>query len=205
MRSARVTGSPAGAEASERRAILDGERLAGNGIYLRLVELADCGERYRTWLGDPEVNRFLETRWAEHDDWAIREFVSAMRMSLSDYLFAIVEAGGGRHVGNIKLGAINWRHLHADISYFIGEHDAWGRGVATEAIRVATRFAFERLGLHRVQAVVYADNSGSATALERAGYAREGVARLKVRIGDGWTDQLAYGMLRPESVSSDPA
>lgn len=180
---------------SDDAVISDGERLAGDSVHLRLVELADCGDRYHDWLADAEVNRFLETRWSEQTGDAIREFVSQMRRSDSDYLFAIIVTGGDRHVGNIKLGPVNPVHRHADLSYFIGERDVWSRGFATEAIRIATRFGFEQLKLHRIQAVVDAANVRSAKALERAGFVREGVAREKLSTGEGWSDQVSYGLL----------
>lgn len=180
---------------SSHAVISDGERLVGDKLYLRLVELSDCGERYLSWLADAEVNQFLETRWSEHTAASIREFAGRMRESDSEYLFAIIETGGERHVGNIKLGPINPVHRHADLSYFIGERDVWGKGIATEAIRMAARFGFERLELHRLQAVVSSANIRSARALERAGFLREGMAREKLWTGDGWSDQLLYGIL----------
>jgi len=180
---------------SDDAVISDGERIPGDKVYLRLVELSDCGDHYRGWLEDAKVNQFLETRWSEHTGESIRAFVSQMRESDDNYLFAIIETERERHVGNMKLGPIDPVHHHADLSYFIGERDAWGKGIATEAIRLATRFGFERLALHRVQAVVNAANVRSAKALERAGYVREGAAREKLWTGQGWSDQLSYGIL----------
>ena len=40
-----------------------------------------------------------------------------------------------KHIGNIKLGPINWIHRYGDISLLIGDKDYWGKGIATEAIR----------------------------------------------------------------------
>ncbi|MEO5580065.1 MAG: GNAT family N-acetyltransferase [Gemmatimonadaceae bacterium] len=185
--------------ANEARVIADGERLAGEGIYLRLVEPGDCGEAYLSWLNDPKVSRFLETRWREQTDASIRDFVRAMRQGASNYLFAIVRTNDDRHIGNVKLGAISPVHRYADVSYFIGSRDAWGTGIATEAIRILTRFAFERVGLHRVQAVVNVGNAASARALKRAGFAVEGLAMQKLWTGEGWSDEASYGILRPLS------
>jgi len=177
------------------KGIADGERIAGAWVYLRLVELRDCSDRYLGWLLDPQVNRFLETRFVQQTASSVEEFVTRMRSSPDDYLFAIVQADSDTHVGNLKLGPVNRIHGHADISYFIGERNAWSKGIATEAITIATRFAFERLGLHRVQAVVYADNRASSSALERAGYSLEGTCREKVVVDDRRSDQLIYGIL----------
>jgi len=180
------------------RAILDGERLSGDAVYLRLIEPGDCGDRYLGWLLDPEVNRFLETRWTDQTPETIRQFVSEMRSSPDNYLFAIVHTESGEHIGNIKVGAINHVHKHCDVGYFIGDREMWGKGIATEAIRLATQFAFDRLGMHRAQAVVDVDNPASAKALERVGYKKEGTLREKLFMDGRWNDQMLYGILRVE-------
>ena len=175
------------------RLISPGELFAGQRCHLRLLTTADCSERYLGWLRDPEVSRYLETRWQPQTLETVREFVAAMEASPDSYLFAILV--DGQHVGNIKVGPIHPRHAHADVSYFIGERAQWGKGIATDAIRVATRIAFERLGLHRVQAGLYEGNVGSARALEKAGYRFEGRFRRQLRGPHDWEDHLWYGLV----------
>jgi len=179
------------------RAIAPGERLAGQKIDLRLVTLDDCTPRYEAWLADPDINRYLETRFRPQPLPSIRQFVEAMLASPHDYLFAIVESASGLHVGNLKVGPINPHHLFADLSYFIGEKDRHGRGYAREAIALACAFAFTRLGLHKLKAGLYAGNVASARALEAAGFAREGTFTAQSRTREGtWEDYLWYGLLR---------
>lgn len=184
--------------ASPKRVIFPGEFLGGDGkagVRLRLLELEDCTERYVAWLADPVVNEFLETRYADQPLESIRAFVAGMAESPHSYLFAIVEASG-RHVGNIKIGPFVPRHLYADVSYFIGERDAWGKGYGTEAVRIVTRFGFERLGVHRCQAGLYESNIGSHRVLEKAGYTLDGRLAKQLRIGDRWEDHVWFGALR---------
>ncbi len=178
------------------RAILPAERLEGERVALRLVTLDDCNERYVAWLADPEVNRYLETRYAEQTLEMIRSFVSSMLASDHSYLFAIVESTTREHVGNVKIGPVVPRHLFADVSYFIGERSAWGKGYGTEAVRLVTRFGFERLGLHRCQAGFYESNIGSQRVLEKAGYTLEARLLKQLRIEDRWEDHVWYGALR---------
>jgi RimJ/RimL family protein N-acetyltransferase len=171
----------------------------GDRVSLRLVTLDDCTERYEAWLADPAVNQFLETRWRPQRLDSIREFVGGMLGSTDSYLFAIVENATGMHVGNIKVGPIAGNHLYADISYFIGERGCWGKGYATEAIRLATGLAFERLGLHRMQAGIYASNGGSGKALEKAGYRKEAVFKAQLKNAAGaWEDHHWYAVLADE-------
>jgi ribosomal-protein-alanine N-acetyltransferase len=166
--------------------------LQGNKISLRTVTVADCNETYVNWLADPLVNRFLETRWSDQTLDAIRKFVMNTSANADNYLFAIIETSTQKHIGNIKLGPTNRHHHYADVSYFIGERAAWGKGYATEAIQLVTQFAFEKLDLHRVQAGVYASNVASAKALEKAGFELEAVFKQQLWSGSEWEDHLWF-------------
>lgn len=185
-------------ERKSARKIAPGELFERGRIAIRPIALTDVSERYVAWLEDPEINQFLETRWSKQSLDSVREFVAGMVENESSYLFAIVRREDGVHIGNIKSGPILTHHLCADVSYFIGDRQEWGKGHATDAIRLVTRVSFERLGLHRVQAGVYETNRGSCRALEKAGYTYEGSFRKQLRSGDRWEDHLFYGALRDE-------
>jgi [ribosomal protein S5]-alanine N-acetyltransferase len=180
------------------RAISPDERLEGERVTLRLVTRADCTARYVAWLADPEVNRYLETRWSPQPLESVRAFVDGMLESTHSYLFAIVRRETGEHVGNVKVGPVDARHAYADVSYFVGERSAWGKGLGTEAVQLATDFGFERLGLARMQAGLYRENVGSQRVLEKCGYVVEGTLRSKLALGDGRDDHVVLGLLRDE-------
>lgn len=146
----------------------------------------------------PQVNRYLETRWQPQSLESIRAFVAEQLSSPRSYLFAILENASGRHVGNIRLGPINPHHLGADVSYFIGARSVWGRGYATEAVRLVLDLGFSRLGLQRILAGVYASNDVSQRVLEKAGLRPEGVWRRQLQGTGGWEDHLFHGILREE-------
>jgi [ribosomal protein S5]-alanine N-acetyltransferase len=181
--------------------IIPADRFHLGAVTLRLVTLADCNERYVAWLNDPQVNRYLETRWDEQTLTSVRGFVAAQIAANDSWLFAITVAGA--HLGNLKIGPVQPRHRYADISYFLGERSAWGQGHATNAIRIAVQIAFAILDLHRVQAGLYAGNVGSGKALEKSGFSLEGRFAAQLRGPDGWEDHLWYGLVREHWQSSD--
>ena len=119
------------------------ETLPGNAITLRPLTVSDFSDQYLEWLGNPEINRYLETRWTEQTRSTIEIFLKEMGKSNNSVLFGIFL--DGKHVGNIKIGPVNWNHLYADISYFIGDRNAWGQGLATDAVSLVTCFGFKRL------------------------------------------------------------
>jgi RimJ/RimL family protein N-acetyltransferase len=55
--------------------------------------------------------------------------------------------------------------------------EARGRGVATEALRLSTEWAFSQLGAERIELLISVDNPGSKLVAERGGYVCEGVLR----------------------------
>ena len=59
-------------------------------------------------------------------------------------------------------------------------------------------FAFERLGLHRVEAACLPHNEKSASLLVKAGFEEEGFARAYLKIDGDWRDHRLFGLLSPE-------
>ncbi len=172
--------------------------LEGNQIYLRQIELNDCNEKYVAWLNDPEVNRYLETKWSEQNIDSIRSFVESQRECSSSILFAMVHKDNEEHIGNIKIGPIHPHYLYADISYFIGEKRYWHLGIATEAIRLICKFGFDELLLHRIEAGAYDYAVGSWKALEKCGFQREGILREHVIFEGNYIDVYKYGLFKNE-------
>ncbi len=108
--------------------------------------------------------------------------------------FAICVEGAA--VGGI--GIVRGEDVHrrsAEIGYWLGE-DAWGRGIATVAVRAFTDWAFASFGLARIHADVFAWNPASMRVLEKAGYTLEGRLRRSVFKDGEFTDQLIYAVVR---------
>jgi RimJ/RimL family protein N-acetyltransferase len=100
------------------------------------------------------------------------------------------------------LGTVSLMRLHegtAEVGYW-SHPDARGRGVMTEAVRMACRHAVidpedGGLGLHRLYATAAADNAASRRVLERVGFTLVGVERRSVRVRDGMHDGATYELL----------
>ena len=171
-------------------------KIYGKKVYLRNIEISDCNENYLNWLNDPQINQFLETRHSHQSIELIKEFVTSQINSENSYLFAIIEKKTGRHIGNIKLGPINYFHLFAEVSYFIGEKIYWGKGFATEAIGLVTKFGFDKEGLFKCIAGIYESNEASKRALEKAGYRFEGSIKKKlINCSKQREDHLYFGIV----------
>ena len=82
------------------------------------------------------------------------------------------------------------------MSLFIGEKAIWGKGYATEAIALASEYAFNGLNLHKLSAGFYAANIGSIKAFQKNGFIQEGL-RKNHRIYQGaYVDEVLMGKAR---------
>jgi RimJ/RimL family protein N-acetyltransferase len=86
-------------------------------------------------------------------------------------------------------------HRSAEIGYWLGEK-FWGRGIATEALKAVTEYAFANYDLCRLYAHVFDWNPASARVLEKAGYRFEGRLKKSVTKNGQTIDQLIYAMVR---------
>ena len=88
--------------------------------------------------------------------------------------FAVVEDEGD-FLGIAVVPEIDRETRTAELGYVVSPA-ARGRGVATEALRLLTGWAFE-LGMFRLELLISAENVGSQKVAKRCGYTREGVLR----------------------------
>ncbi len=147
--------------------------ISGNRIYLSRLSINDVSEKYAQWLNDIDINRFLESRFSANSIETIRDFVQRMEMSNDSVLTGIFTINDHNHIGNIKLGGINWVHRYGDIGLLIGEKEYWGQGYGSEAIKLIADYAFNCLNLHKVWAGCYVNNVGSVNAFRKAGFYEE--------------------------------
>lgn len=131
-------------------------------------------------------------------DWQLRNL----------FIFGVWEKGTGNYVGETYLANADWHVPCIELGYFVVK-ESTGKGIATEAARATIRFAFEHLGVSRVELQCAADNEASIRVAERCGFHYEGRLRQRNRKKDGTViDRLWYGLLRSEwqnSVADKPA
>lgn len=77
-----------------------------------------------------------------------------------------------------------------------------GQGYATEAVQELLRVCFEDLGVRRVVALAFADNTPSLKVMEKVGMRREALmVRESLHRELGWVDGVSYALLADEWVS----
>ena len=168
----------------------------GDGIVVRaltpdddveLFELIDRNrDRLRPWMawepmtkGPADTRAFIERAIAsEHDHDANGIYLD------------------GRLAGSVGL-RVDALDEKGEVGYWL-DRDAEGRGIVTRACERALAFAFEELGLHRVELLAATGNARSRAVAERLGMIQEGTGREAGRIDGGFVDLVTYAILDRE-------
>jgi ribosomal-protein-serine acetyltransferase len=96
--------------------------------------------------------------------------------------------------GALGLNNVNSRTRCAEIDYLLGPAYR-GQGLMTRAVSVLVGYAFDELGLNRIEINPDCRNRKSCAIPERLGFQREGVLRQKLFYGGHFGDQVVYAML----------
>ena len=183
-------------------------RMACDAVGVKPVELQASGLRLRPWhaddapavllaVRDPAIARWnpvdrpdpdlrVAQAWVEdRGDWTGSEHAS----------FAVVTADDDALLGSVSLFKIDRVHGNAEVGYWIVPRSR-GRGVATTAVDLVARWAFDVGELHRVQLYHAVDNPASCRVATKAGFHLEGRPRESFRYGDGQLhDEHLHGRL----------
>ena len=104
----------------------------------------------------------------------------------------------GRLAGEITLSSIQRGPFqNAFVGYWV-DRDLAGRGIVPEAVVVVLRFAFEELGLHRVEIAIVPRNRASRRVVEKLGLREESVALRYLEIDGRWEDHVRYAITSEE-------
>lgn len=171
------------------------------GPYLRgaIVTLrpADDGDppRFVPWFGDMEVTRYLGRRAAAALYQEV-DFFKRVGESKND-VFWVIEVDGAA-VGATGIHGIDWQNARGTTGIVIGERSLWGRGIASEAMALRTRYAFRELNLQKLMTEVFVGNLASRRALEKNGYRTVGIHKHHFFTRGMWHDAWVGEVLRED-------
>lgn len=167
-------------------------------VRLRPVAPADAPDLLAVF-GDPVVCRY----WSRPPipdlatARALQREIDALFAARTLFQWAIAEQASDRLIGTCTLADLSTAHRRAALGYALGRA-AWGRGHATGALRALLAFAFDALGLHRLEADVDPRNAASIRVLERLGFRHEGHLRERWHLQGEVQDAVLYGLLARE-------
>lgn len=178
--------------------------LTGKRLYLAALSREDCRTLYRddeydfAALTEPlYIGQSIESADAWYEDIQARQQKENIRLGI------FLKAGGV--IGDVALQNIDWRNRSCDVGMGIHKTANRGQGFGQEALGLMLVYAFDNLGLERVEASTLAPNIGARRSLEALGFLLEGTQREAVYFAAKRHDRLLYALLAREYRAAQPA
>lgn len=169
--------------------------LPGDRIYLRKVEETDFS-RSMEWLNDQETTRWMQNGIFPKTEKNMKAYYNSMQEP--NLYLAIILKGQNRHIGNISLKNNKQSGYHSEVTIIIGDKSMWGKGYATEAIKMLSDHCFRRMDIHKLKAGAVVDNEACIKAFQKAGFTKEGTERQAVYSDGKYRDIHILTVLKTE-------
>lgn len=169
-------------------------------ITLKPVEMSDSTDIFNTidsqrtylgkWLAFVEATRKIE------DTQAFVKSIIESPVNEREHVFVIQFEG--RFVGLIGFKSIDMQNRRTEMGYWLSE-PFQGRGVVTESLKALIKFAFNDMGMNRIQIRCATENLSSRRIPLRTGFKFEGIERDgEILTGGKFNDLAVYSLLANE-------
>lgn len=170
--------------------------ITGRYVTLRAMEKSDC-EMVREMLNDSEIEN-LVVGWAfPVSSYAQERWFEAHYGDKFDYRF-VIETKEDGPVGIVALTGIDWKNRRASHGIKLCRRECRSKGIGTDAMMAIMRYAFDELGLKRLDGSWFEDNVASKRMHIKCGWRVEGIRRQYVFKHGEFRDLVIGGILASE-------
>jgi RimJ/RimL family protein N-acetyltransferase len=174
--------------------------LAGKQVTLRELRLADA-PALLAMLTTDEVARFISPPPTTVEGFERFIAWTHSRRAAGEYVcFAVVPAGSDTAVGIFQIRQLDPSFTTAEWGFALGSA-YWGTGVFMDAADLTLRFAFDSIGVHRMEARAAVKNGRGNGALAKIGAVREGILRKSFLRNGEYLDQALWSILREDWIA----
>ena len=135
--------------------------------------------------------------WAtdEYSERTARDYIAIARAHWEEHTFyAFAVLRGNELLGACTLSSIHTLYRFCNLGYWV-RTSRHGQGIAGRAAKLVARFAFERLGLIRVEIVIGAGNQASLRVAQKLGAHEEGILLNRIVVGKTIHDAHMYSLV----------
>ncbi len=147
-------------------------------------------QKYLRWLRDEEISRYIiKSKYNSIDE--IKKFLISMN-SYNNYFFKIVIIKNSEHVGNLRIGPINFKNLSSKFGIMIGNRNYHGIGIGKEATKLAEKFIFSFLNLKKMEFECITENIAAMNMYRSLNFNEKKIKRKLIINGNTFNQVIFY-------------
>jgi len=171
-------------------------QLVDKDILLRPFYFSDSTQLYLAVHESlKELKHWMSWATDRYTEMTAKEYITIARARREEhtfYAFAITRAE--KLLGACTLSSIHPIYHFCNLGYWV-RTSCHGQGIAGRAAKLVARFAFEHLGLIRVEVVIGVENQPSIRVAEKIGAHDEGILLNRMVVGKSIYDAKMYSLL----------
>lgn len=170
--------------------LIDGE------ILLRPFRFTDSTQLYEAVSESlSDLKPWMSWATDDYTEMTAREYITIARARWDEHTFyAFAITRGEEILGACTLSSIHPIYHFCNLGYWV-RSSCHGQGIAGRAAKLTARFAFEQVGLIRVEIVIARGNQSSIRVAEKIGAHDEGILLNRMVIGKSIYDAHMYSLL----------
>ena len=168
-----------------------GRRLRGFRVFLRRLTVRDQAE----FLLLVRQSRGVHHPWVA-PPMGVAGFQRLLRRAETETVVSLLvcERHTAAMLGVFNLSQIDRGNFHSAYLGYYGHAGFAGRGYMCEGLDLVVRYAFGKLGLHRIEANIQPGNRKSIALVERCGFLREGFSPRYLKVAGRWRDHERWAI-----------
>lgn len=153
-------------------------------------QLVDYYKRNKAFLEAFEPVRSDDFYTLEHQQAVLKREKTQFEEKTGFRFYILSAEQPGKIIGSIGLSNVVWGPFRSAFMGYKLDKEFINKGYMSAAVRLLTEYAFNELGLHRIEANVMPRNKASLRVLEKNGYVNEGISKYYLNINDIWEDHI---------------
>ena len=182
---------------------MDMEKIVGEHLYLKEIQIEELTDSVMEWFADKQLMKYYTNSQKVITKESLIASIEKGKAEGNMFTYGIYSIQNDILIGTVKLGPINKVHKTSDLATLIGDRNFWGKGLASEAIKLGVQLAFLVYDIRRLATSMYFSNTASIKAYSRAGWLIEGRLKGFYLIDGKNEDQILVGCFNPKYFTEE--
>ena len=144
-------------------------------IKLKKVKVDKDINKWVDWLNDINTSIYTNRRLKKHTIQSQKKFVQDKKKTKNTLLFKIYY--NSDFVGALEVCDIDLFHKTCEIGFFIGDQSNWGKGIASNAVKIAKNLMISKYKMEKIYGCCYRKNIGSTKVFLKNNFKKIAVFR----------------------------